>query len=66
MTDARGQSDVPTAFEIESVLVITGAVLAGPMLPGFTLCVPGLVVMAIGALAPLVAAAAIVASPSLG
>ena len=63
MTDARGQSDLPTAFEmLESVLVlITGAVLAGPMLPGFTLCVAGLMVMAIVVLAPLVAAAALVA-----
>ena len=43
LTDARGQSDIPTAFEMlaSTFPLITGAVLAGPMLPGFTLCVAG-------------------------
>jgi hypothetical protein len=49
MIDAHGQSDFPTPFEmLESVLlVVTGAVLAAPMLPGFTLCVAGLILLAV-------------------
>jgi hypothetical protein len=49
MTDTQNQSDLPTAPDmLESVLVlITGAVLAAPMLPGFTLCVAGLIAMAV-------------------
>ena len=56
------QSDLPTAFEmLESVLLlITGAVVAAPMLPGFTLCVPGLILLAVVVLAPLVAVAVLV------
>jgi hypothetical protein len=62
MTDAPSQSKLPTAFELlESVLVlITGAVLAAPMLPGFVLTVPALILFAVVVLAPLIAAAALV------
>jgi hypothetical protein len=62
MTDTRGQSGLPTAFEmLESVLLlITGGVLAAPMLPGFTLCVPGLILLAVVVLVPLIAGAALV------
>jgi hypothetical protein len=62
MTDARGRSDLPTAFEmLESVLLmITGAVVTAPMLPGFTLCVPGLILLAVVVLTPVAAAAALV------
>lgn len=62
MTDTQKQSDLPTALDmLESVLVlITGAVLAAPMVPGFTLCVAGLIAMAVVVLAPLIAAAALV------
>jgi hypothetical protein len=62
MTDARGESELPTPFEMgESVLLlITGAVLAAPMLPGFTLCVAGLIVLAVVVVAPVVAAAALI------
>jgi len=63
MTDARGKPELPTAFEVlESVvLLITGAVLAAPMLPGFALCVPALAAVAVVLVAPLVAAAALLA-----
>jgi len=63
MTDTQNQSDLPTALDmLESVLVlITGAVLAAPMLPGLTLCVAGLIAMAVVVLAPLLAAAVLVA-----
>jgi hypothetical protein len=59
----RDQSDLPTALDmLESVLLlITGAVLAGPMLPGLLLCVPGLIFVAAVVLVPLVAVAALVA-----
>jgi hypothetical protein len=62
MTDASSQSELPTAFEmLESVLLlITGAVVAAPMLPGFTLCVPALAAVAVVVLAPVVAVAAVV------
>jgi hypothetical protein len=62
MTDTHHQSDLPTAFEmLESVLVlITGAVVAAPILPGFTLCVAGLILLAVIVIAPLIAAAALV------
>jgi hypothetical protein len=45
MTDTRGQADLPTAFEtLEPVLLlIAGAVVAGPILPGLTRCVAGLI-----------------------
>ena len=42
------------------LLLITGAVLAAPMLPGFLLCVAGLILLAVVVLAPLIAAAALV------
>ena len=63
MTGAQGQPDLPTPFELfESVLLlITGAVLAAPMLPGFTLCVAGFTLLAIVLVAPLIAAAALIA-----
>jgi hypothetical protein len=53
---------VPYGLEmLESVLLlITGAVVAAPMLPGFTLCVPALVLLAVVVVAPLAAAAALV------
>jgi hypothetical protein len=59
MTD---QSDLPTALDmLDTVLVlITGAVLAAPMLPGFVLTVPALILVAVVALAPLIAGAALV------
>jgi hypothetical protein len=62
MTDTRGPSDPATAFEmLESVLLlISGAVVAAPMLPGFTLCIPVLLLLAVVVLASLVAAAALV------
>jgi hypothetical protein len=62
MTDTRAPSDPPTAFEmLESVLLlISGAVVGAPMLPGFTLCVPVLVLLAVVVLASLVAVAALV------
>jgi hypothetical protein len=62
MTDTQNQSDLPTALDmLESVLVlITGAVLAAPMLPGFVLTVPALILVAVVALAPLIAGAALV------
>jgi hypothetical protein len=49
IADAHGRSALPTAFEMgESVLLlITGAVLAAPVLPGFTLCVPVLAMLAV-------------------
>ena len=63
MTNARNHTDPPTALDmLDSVLVlVTGAVLAGPMLPGFTLCVAGLIVLAAVVLVPLLAAAVLVA-----
>jgi hypothetical protein len=62
MTDTRGESDLPTAFEMfESVLLlITGAVVGAPVLPGFTLCVPGLILLTVVVVAPIVAVAALV------
>ena len=62
MTVTRGQSDLPTAFEmLESVLLlITGAVISAPILPGFTLCVPVLGMLAVVVVAPLVVATALV------
>jgi hypothetical protein len=62
MTDTGGQSDLPTALEmLESVLVlISGAVVGAPVLPGFIFCVPGLILLAVLVLVPLVAAAALV------
>jgi hypothetical protein len=53
---------VPPASEIaESVLLlITGAVLAGPMLPGFLLTVPALILFALVVLTPLVAVTTLV------
>jgi hypothetical protein len=71
MTGMRDQSGLPTALDVlESVLIlITGAALAGPILPGFTLCVAGLIVLAVAVLAPLVVlvtlAGAILAIPYL-
>lgn len=63
MTDPRSQPNHPTSFEmLESILLlITGTVLAGPMLPGFVLTVPALVVVGVAVLAPVVAVAALVA-----
>ena len=63
MTGERSQSDPPTAFEmLEGVLLlITGAVVAAPMLPGFLLCVPALVLFGVLVAGPLVAAAALAA-----
>ena len=62
MTDAPGRSDLPPALEmVESILVlISGAVPAGPMLPGFLLTVPALILFAVVLLAPLVLVAALV------
>lgn len=63
MTDAHSRSGLPTAFEmLDSVLVlVTGAVVSAPMLPGFVFCIPGLILLTVLVLAPLVAAAAVVA-----
>ena len=45
---------------LESVLLlITGAVVAAPMLPGLTLCVPALVLLAVAVLLPIIAVAAL-------
>ena len=54
-------SDEPTVLEmLESVLtLITGVVIAAPMLPGFTLCVPALATLAIAVLVPVLAIAAL-------
>ena len=54
-------SDEPTVLEmLESVLLlISGVVVAAPMLPGFTLCVPALILLAIVILVPVLAAAAL-------
>ena len=62
MTDAPGRSGLPPAFEmVESILLlISGAVLAGPMLPGFLLTVPALILFTVVLLAPLVVVAALV------
>ena len=62
MTDTHGESDLPTALEmLESVLLlVTGAVLAAPMLPGFLLTVPALILFAVVVIAPLIAGAALV------
>ena len=70
MTDTR----TPTGLEIvDSLLPLaTGAVLAAPMLPGFLLTVPALLLATVVVVAPLVAftvvitlAGAILASPYL-
>jgi len=55
--------DEPTLLEVLEglVVLISGAVIAAPMLPGFTLCVPVLAAVAIVVLLPLVAMAAIIA-----
>jgi hypothetical protein len=56
------RADEPTVLEmLESVLLlISGAVVAAPMLPGLTLCVPALALLAVAVLVPVVAAAALV------
>jgi hypothetical protein len=55
-------SDEPTVLEmLESVvLLITGTVVGAAMLPGFTLCVPALVLLTIAVLVPVLAVAALV------
>jgi hypothetical protein len=55
-------SDEPTVLEmLESVLLlISGAVVAAPMLPGLTLCVPALVLLTVAVLVPVLAVAALV------
>lgn len=54
-------SDEQTVLEmLESVLIlISGVVVAAPMLPGFTLCVPVLATLAIALIVPVLAAAAL-------
>ncbi len=56
-----GRSDLPTVFEMSEtvLLLITGAVVGAPILPGFTLCVPGLILLGVVVLAPLVALVAL-------
>jgi hypothetical protein len=41
------------------VLLISGAVVAAPMLPGLTLCVPALALLAVAVVVPILAAAAL-------
>ena len=67
MIDQRGQPGLPTAFEMfEGLLLsITGIVVSAPVFPGFLLCVPALVLLTVGVILPLVAAAALVALVSL-
>ena len=63
MSDGPDQPQIPTAFEmLESVLLlITGAVVAGPMLPGLLLCVPVLVTVIVLVLVPVIALTALLA-----
>ena len=45
---------------LESVVIlIGGAVVAAPMLPGFTLCIPALIVLTVAILVPVLAAVAL-------
>ena len=43
MTDTQNQSDLPTALDMleSGLILITGAVLAGPILPGSPSAWPG-------------------------
>jgi hypothetical protein len=73
MSSSSTPVPTPASEIVESLLLlVTGAVLAGPMLPGFLLTVPALILFAVVVLAPLVAVAvlatlagAILASPYL-
>ncbi len=63
MTDEPAEARVPTTFEmVEDVLgLVSGVAVSAFMLPGLTLCLPALVVLAVVVLVPLVAAVAIAA-----